>query len=265
MVKVISSREAGNLIKDNDVLATSGFAAVSVPEALIKGLEERFLEEKSPANLTLMFAAAQGDGDTRGLNRLAHEGLVNKVIGGHFNLAPMLGELIRKDKIYAYNLPQGIMCNVFRDKGSKKTATISKVGLHTFVDPRVGGGKINSITQEKEDIVEVINILGEENLLYKCPDINVAFIKGTYADKKGNISMEHEATISEATCIAQAVKNCGGTVIVQVDKIVEEGTLDPKLVKIPRIYVDYIVEVENKEDKEQILGYDYDSSLTGEY
>lgn len=264
MAKVISSREAGNLIKDNDVLATSGFAAVSVPEALIKGLEERFLEEKSPANLTLMFAAAQGDGDTRGLNRLAHEGLVNKVIGGHFNLAPMLGELIRKDKIYAYNLPQGIMCNVFRDKGSKKTATISKVGLHTFVDPRVCGGKINSITQEKEDIVEVINILGEENLLYKCPDINVAFIKGTYADKKGNISMEHEATISEATCIAQAVKNSGGTVIVQVDKIVEEGTLDPKLVKIPRIYVDYIVEVENKEDKEQILGYDYDSSLTGD-
>lgn len=262
MVKIISSKEAADLVKDNDVLATSGFALVGVPEALVKSLEKRFLEEDSPRNLTLMFAAASGDRESKGLNHLAHEGLVNKVIGGHFGLAPKLGALIRDNKTYAYNLPQGVMCHMFRDKASKKTGTITKVGLNTFVDPRVEGGKANLRTEE--DIVEVIDILGEENLIYKCPDIDVAFIRGTYADENGNVTMEHEATYSEAACIAQAVKNCGGTVVVQVEKIVKSGTLDPRLVKIPRIYVDYIVETENQEDQAQILGQSYDSSLSGE-
>ena len=194
MTKIISSKEAAKLLKDDDVVATSGFASLGVPESLMKSLEERFLEEKSPRNLTLMFAAASGDAKSKGLNHLAHEGLLNKVIGGHFNLAPKIGELIRKNKIYAYNLPQGVMCHIFRDIASKKTATITKVGLNTFVDPRVDGGKINSIT--KEDIVQVIDILGEENLLYKCPNIDVAFIRGTYADEKGNITMDEEATYS---------------------------------------------------------------------
>lgn len=265
MVRIISSREAANLVKDNDVLATSGFASLGVPEALLKSLEEKYLEEKKPRNLTLMFAAGQGDGESKGLNHLAHEELVGEIIGGHFNLAPMLGELIRNNKVYAYNLPQGIMCNLFRDIASKKTATISKVGLNTFVDPRVEGGKANLITKEnKEDIVEVIEILGEENLLYKCPSIDVAFIRGTYADEKGNISMSHEATFSEATCIAQAVKNCNGIVIVQVDKVVKAGTLDPRSIKIPGIYVNYIVEAKSKEDQAQVLGYSDDPSLTGD-
>lgn len=262
MAKLITLKEAAELIKDDDALAISGFAALGVPEALLKELEKRFLEEEKPKNLTLMFAAAQGDGKSKGLNHLGHEGLVKKIIGGHFNLAPTIGKLIQENKVYAYNLPQGIMCNIFRNIASKKTATISKVGLNTFVDPRVQGGKINSIT--KEDMVHVVDILGEENLLYEHININTAFIRGTYADEKGNISMEHEATFSEATCIAQAVKNCGGKVIVQVDKIVKTGTLDPRFIKIPRIYVDYIVEAENKEDQAQVLGYDYDPSLTGD-
>lgn len=261
MTKVINFKDAVRLVKDNDVLATSGFAFLGVPEALMKGLEERFLEEKSPKNLTLMFAAASGDRKDRGLNHLAHEGLVGKIIGGHFGLAPKIGKLISDNKTIAYNLPQGVVCHMFRDKAGKRTGTIEKVGLDTFVDPRIDGGKANSRT--KEDIVEVIDILGEENLIYKCPDINIAFIRGTYADEKGNISMEHEATYSEATCIAQAAKNCGGTVIVQVEKVVKEGTIDPKIVKIPSIYVDYIVEAE-KEDQAQVLGQDYDPSLTGE-
>lgn len=262
MVTKISSKEAANLVKDNDVLATSGFALLGVPESLIKSLEKKFLEEDSPRNLTLMFAAASGDRENKGLNHLAHEGLVTKIIGGHLGLAPKLGTLIRHNKTYAYNLPQGVMCHMFRNKASKKTGTITKVGLNTFVDPRVEGGKANSRTEE--DIVQVIDILGEENLIYKCPDINVAFIRGTYADENGNITMEHEATYSEAACIAQAVKNCGGIVVVQVEKIVKPGTLDPKSVKIPKIYVDYIVEAEDKEDQAQILGCSYDASLTGE-
>ena len=262
MVKIISSEEAARLIKDDNVLATSGFALLGVPEALMKSLEKRFLEEESPRNLTLLFAAATGDRESKGLNHLAHEGLVNKVIGGHFGLAPKLGALMRDNKIYGYNLPQGVICHVFRDKASKKTGTITKVGLNTFVDPRVEGGKVNSKTEE--DIVQVIDILGEENLIYKCPNIDVAFIRGTYADEKGNVTMDHEATYSEAATIAQSVKNCGGIVIVQVDKVVKAGTLDPRNVKIPRIYVDYIVEAKDTEDQAQILGHSYDPSLTGE-
>jgi propionate CoA-transferase len=262
MVKIISSEEAVKLVKDNDVLATSGFALLGVPEALMKSLEKRFLEDQSPRNLTLMFAAASGDRKCKGLNHLAHEGLINKVIGGHFGLAPKLGALMRENKIYGYNLPQGVMCHMFRDKASKKTGTITKVGLNTFVDPRVEGGRVNKKTEE--DIVQVIDILGEENLIYKCADIDVAFVRGTFADDKGNITMDHEATYSEAATIAQAVKNSGGIVIVQVDKVVKSGTLNPRNVKIPRIYVDYIVEAKDKEDQNQILGYDYDPSLSGE-
>jgi propionate CoA-transferase len=181
MVKIINSEEAARLVKDDNVLATSGFALLGVPEALMKSLEKRFLEEESPRNLTLLFAAATGDRESKGLNHLAHEGLVNKVIGGHFGLAPKLGALMRDNKIYGYNLPQGVICHMFRDKASKKTGTITKVGLNTFVDPRVEGGKVNSKTEE--DIVQVIDILGEENLIYKCPNIDVAFIRGTYADE----------------------------------------------------------------------------------
>ncbi|AWK52663.1 3-oxoacid CoA-transferase [Clostridium beijerinckii] len=262
MTKIISSKEAAKLVKDGDVVAASGFALLAVPESLLKSLEERFLEEKSPQDLTLMFAAASGDRENKGLNHLAHEGLLNKVIGGHFGLAPKLGALMRDNKIYGYNLPQGVMAHMFRDKASKKTGTITKVGLNTFVDPRVEGGKVNEKTVE--DIVQVIDILGEENLIYKCPNIDVAFIRGTYADEKGNITMDHEATYSEATVIAQAVKNCGGIVIVQVEKVVKSGTLNPRNVKIPRIYVDYIVEAKDEEDQAQILGHSYDSSLTGD-
>lgn len=262
MAKIISSKEAVKLVKDNDVIATSGFALVSVPEALMKDLEERYLKEQSPKNLTLMFAAASGDRKDKGLNHFAHEGLISKVIGGHFGLAPKLGALMRDNKIQAYNLPQGVMCHMFRDKASKKTGTITKVGLNTFVDPRIEGGKVNARTTE--DIVQVIDILGEENLIYKCPDINIAFVRGTYADEKGNITMDHEATYCEAATIAQAVKNCGGTVIVQVEKIVKAGTLNPRHVKIPRIYVDYIVQAEDEKDQAQVLGYNYNPALTGE-
>ncbi|OOM09271.1 acyl CoA:acetate/3-ketoacid CoA transferase [Clostridium saccharobutylicum] len=262
MVKFISSIEAANVVEDNSVIGISGFAGLSVPEGLIKSLEERFLKHNKPQDLTLMFAAAQGDGDSRGLNHLAHEGLIKKVIGGHFNLAPKLGKLMIDNKIQGYNLPQGVMCHLFRDIARRKIGTITKVGLNTFVDPRIEGGKINSIT--RDDIVEVIDVLGQENLLYRAQDIDVALIKGTYADENGNITMEHEATLSEATCIAQAVKNCGGIVIVQVDKVVNAGTLDPRNVRIPKIYVDYVVEIENEEDKEQVLGYSYDPSLSGD-
>ena len=153
MIKFIDCKEAVLLLKNNDVVAVSGFAGLAVPESLLKTLEERYIEEGYPNNLTLMFAAAQGDGKSKGLNHLAHKGLVKRVIGGHFNLAPKLAEMMNNNIIEGYNLPQGVMCNIFRDISRKSGFTLSKVGLGTFVDPRIEGGKVNSISKEK--IVEL--------------------------------------------------------------------------------------------------------------
>lgn len=259
-MKIIDSKDAVKLIKSFSTLAISGFAGVAVPEELLKELGERYIKEENPKDITLMFAAGQGDGKERGLNHIAYEGLIKKVVGGHFNLAPKLGNLILNNKVQAYNLPQGVMCNIFRDIARKAGYTLSKVGLGTFVDPRNEGGKANDIT--KEDYVKLINIDDEEFLLFKNENIDVAFIKGTFSDKSGNISMEGEATYSEAFVIAQAVKNCGGIVIVQVDDILKEDKMLCHKVKIPRIYVDYVVKAHNNE-RNQILGVKYDEGLCG--
>ena len=252
MIKFIDCKEAVLLLKNNDVVAVSGFAGLAVPESLLKTLEETYIEEGYPNNLTLMFAAAQGDGKSKGLNHLAHKGLVKRVIGGHFNLAPKLAEMMNNNIIEGYNLPQGVMCNIFRDIARKSEFTLSKVGLSTFVDPRIDGGKVNLLT--KEDLVELVEIKDKEFLLYKHNNIDIAVIKGSYCDEKGNISLDNEATYSEAFAIAQAVKNCGGTVIVQVDEKISSDKMLCKSVKIPKIYVDYIVVVSEEEDKRQVLG-----------
>lgn len=259
--KFLTAREAVELINDNDVLATGGFVGNAHPEALSKALEERFQETGSPKNLTLFYAAGQGDGKDKCLNHMAHEGLVKRVIGGHWNLAPKLGALAGANKIEAYNLPQGVICHMFRDIAAHKVGTITHVGLNTFVDPRVEGGKLNDVT--KENIVEVVNIAGEERLLYKAFPINVAFLRGTYADEKGNVSLHKEAVTLDATSMAQAAKNSGGIVIVQVQAVVKAGSLDPRMVKIPGIYVDAIV-IGEAADHMQTVAEQFNPAYCGE-
>ena len=239
MAKFMTAREAVELIKDGDTLATNGFLLTGFAEHLAQALEQRFLDTGKPTGLTLVYGAGQGDRKDRALNRLGHEKLIRRVVGGHWNLVPKLGKLASEEKIEAYNLPQGVIAHMFRDIAAGKVGTITHVGLKTFVDPRLDGGKINKTA--KEDLVELITIAGKERLLYKSFPINVCFIRGTAADEKGNISMHHEGVVGDATAIAQATKNSGGIVIVQVGHKVKAGTLDPRLVKIPGIYVDAIV------------------------
>ena len=241
MAKFMTPREAVELIKDGDTLATGGFLNNGFAESLAIALEERFVETGKPSDLTLVYAAGQGDGKDRGLNHLGHEKLLKRVIGGHWNLSPKIGALAVANKIEAYNLPQGTISQLYRDIAAHKVGTITHVGLKTFVDPRIDGGKINDVT--KEEIVELINIAGQERLLYKAFPLNVCFLRGTYADEKGNITLEKEGVTLDTTSMAQAVKNSGGTVIVQVEKVVKAGTLDPKKVKIPHIFVDVVVAV----------------------
>lgn len=259
--KVVSVEQALNLIKDGDTVAIGGFIGAGHPEEISLEIEKKYLETQSPKNLTLIYAAGQGDGNEKGLNHFGHEGLVSKVIGGHWALAPKLQKLALENKIYAYNLPQGVISHLFRDIAAGKPGTITHVGLKTFVDPRIEGGKINEVTTE--DIVKVINIEDKEFLLYKAFPIDVVILRATYCDEDGNASLEREAATLDATAMAQAAKNSGGKVILQVEKVVAKGSIDPRKVKIPGIYVDAIV-VANKENHKQTFAEEYNPSYCGD-
>jgi len=259
--KVVTAQEAVRIIRDGDTIATGGFVGISFPEEIAIELKNYYLINNKPKDLTLVYAAGQGDGKSRGLNHLGQEGLVKRVIGGHWGLVPELQKLAINNKIIAYNLPQGVISHMYRDIAAKKPRTITTVGMGTFVDPRNGGGKINNITTE--DIVELIEFDGNKYLAYKTFPINVAILRGTTADTDGNITMEKEALTLESLSIAMAAKNSNGFVIVQVERIAEKGTLNARQVKIPGILVDCVV-VSKPENHWQTFAEIYDPSFSSE-
>jgi propionate CoA-transferase len=259
--KVISADDAVALIRDADVVASSGYGGNGNPEALFSAIERRFLAGYGPRNLTLVWAGGQGDGKERGLNRLGHEGLLKRTIGGHYGLIPRIEALAVVNKIEAYNFPEGVITHLYRDIAAGKPGTATRVGIGTFVDPRLEGGKINAAAVD--NLVEVIQIAGRDYLLFRRFPIHVALIRGTTADPDGNITMERESLRLETLAMALAVRNSGGVVICQVERIAQSGSLDARRVRVPGILVDAVVEAEADEHL-QNYGTRYHPALSGE-
>jgi propionate CoA-transferase len=266
MSKILTARQAVEQIKDGDFLVSSGFQLITVAEELAVELERRFLETGSPKNLTFMHAAGQGRNARAdiGLPHYAHEGLIKRYITGHFAANKAMQELAVADKIEAYNLPQGVICQLYRCTAGGKKGELTKVGLKTFVDPRMGGAKLTPRT--KEDIVHLVTIAGEEYLFYDAPKIDVAFVKGTTADEFGNITMEEECAPIDSLDVALAAKASGGKVFVQVKNYVSSSSLSAKNVVIPGVLVDGIVVTSDPAKYHpQTPGAFYDPLMAGIY
>lgn len=259
--KIVSADDAIALIQDGDTLCLSGFVGTGTPEELIIALEKRFLTTGTPRDLTLVFAAAPGDGNAKGANRLAHAGLIKRVIGGHWALVPKIAQMANNNLIEAYNFPMGTITQLFRDIAAHRGGILTQVGLGTFVDPRQSGGKLNSVTTE--DLVQLMVIDGQEWLFYKTFPINVSFLRGTSSDPHGNTTLEKEALTLDNLAIAMATKNSSGLTIVQTERIAANNSLNPRLVKIPRIMVDCVV-VSRPENHLQTYGTVFNPAFTSE-
>ncbi|MBK7722408.1 MAG: acyl CoA:acetate/3-ketoacid CoA transferase [Austwickia sp.] len=236
---VRSIEDAMALIRPGDTIATSGFVGCGTPDALLSGLAARYEATGEPGDLTLYFAAGQGDGTIRGLNRLAVPGLLKRVVGGHWGLIPKVAALAIENRIEGWNLPQGVISRLYRDVAAGLPGTVSAIGLHTYVDPRRDGGRINA--RSTDELVQLIELGGRELLFYPGFRLDVALLRGTSADERGNVTMEREALTLDNLAMATAARNSGGKVIVQVERIAQTGTLNPRLVKIPHILVDAVV------------------------
>ncbi len=261
MAKFITAAEAALLIPDHATVGVAGMGLSGWPEEVAVAIADSYKNTGHPCDLTMKQGSAMGDWKERGMTRLGLEGLVTKWSAAHIGSAFAMNDLVRANKMACHCLPQGVIVNLWREIAAHRPGLLTKVGLGTFVDPRLEGGKMNEVTTE--DLVEVKELNGEEYLFYKSFPLHVALLRGTTSDENGNITFEKEGPINEGLAVAQAAKNSGGIVIVQVEYFAQKGTLHPKDVKIPGALVDYVVVATDQNACWQTEGVYYEPAFAG--
>jgi propionate CoA-transferase len=259
--KVINAEQAASLIKDGATLGYSALLMAGWPEELGIAIEKRFLKSGHPAGLTVIGGSGAGDWKNGGLQHFAHPGLVKRWIGGFIAVAPAMGQMILEGGCEAYNFPQGVVCQLWRETAGHRPGVITKTGLGTFVDPRLEGGKMNKKTTQ--DLVKVIELEGEEWLYYPTFKVDVAIIRGTVADENGNLTEDFEGGLLECQPLAQAAKNSGGIVIAEVEYLAQSGSLHPKRVRVPGVLIDYVV-IGSEEHHWQAGGTRFNPAFSGD-
>lgn len=260
----VTAPEAAAMIQSGATIATVGMTLAGAAESILKAIEKNFLATGAPNQLTLVHAAGQSN-RCGGIQHFAHENMTRRIIGGHWGLAPQWMEMITRNQVEAYNLPQGQLAQLYRSMACGLPGKMSKVGIGTYIDPRVEGGKMNSRTKELPDIVEVMEYGGEEYLFYKAIPLDYVLIRGTTADEMGNITFEEEAMKVEVMGAVLAAKRFGGKVLAQVKRVAKTGTLHPQKVVVPGFFVDAIVVCDNpEEDHRQSSSYFFDPALSGD-
>lgn len=260
----ISAAKAVEMIKDESTICTIGMTLVSASETILKEIEKNFLETGHPKNITLVHSCGQSDRE-RGIQHLAHEGLVKRIIGSHWGLQPRWMEMIAESKVEAFCLPQGQIAQLYRSMACGLPGKMSKVGLGTFIDPRYEGGKMNERTKPLNNMVDIFHYDNEEYMFYKAIPLDVVIIRGTTCDEMGNLTTTEEAMKLEVLPAVLAAKRFGGKVIAQVKTVVANGTINPKEVTVPGVFIDAIVQCDNPmEDHRQTSSWYYDPSYSGQ-
>ncbi|MFW0797538.1 CoA-transferase [Gordonia sp. CPCC 205515] len=264
--RILTARQAADLIHDGDTVTVSSSSGLGCPDAVLAGIGERYRETRSPQDLTSIHSIASGDmWGIKGVDHLAQPGLLSRVVAGSYPSGPSSAEppaiwkMIENNEVEAYNFPAGVMFQIHRAAGAKQPGVLSKVGLETFVDPRVGAGRMNTVTPDA--FVRVQEIDDEEWLFYEAIVPDVAIIRATTADTNGNLTFEEEASPLGALDLAYAAHNNGGIVIAQVKYLAEGGSLSPQMVRVPGILVDAIVRAP---DQLQTTQTEYDPAISGE-
>ncbi len=226
-------------IPDGATIALAASGIFLEADCLYAALEASFLATGHPRDLTIVHALGIGEGGESGLSRFAHKGMTRRVIGGHWSWSPAMQALARDGHIAAYSFPAGVISTLFRESGANRPGVITRVGLGTFADPRVDGGACNE--QATEALVELVSFDGREHLRYKPLKIDVALVRGTEADRRGNISLHREPADLDVYAVALAAHNTGGRVYAQVETMRRNRALPARMVRLPGILIDGVV------------------------